>query len=295
MTDVDLFNSAYQFLLLLPGVTEADLKLHLEVVPASNKPKNINLIYRQLCQTAQNKQMSPNVIGQAVGGFENLGRVLSDFDPFSITEKYSTSDSQLLFDEIKKRLKPKGQLRDSLNSEWPKYCTTVLEGAYFIKGFGTSTNFYSWADKFANDEKSKYALPLLISLEVKGFGFPLACDFLKEVGYIEYGKPDVHLRDIFLALSIVNESTASTVRRDYLIAKAIDKIATANQVTPFAVDKIFWLIGSGNFYLTGQKTGNNKEKFIKQMKSQYGLTEKPLIATKSRIDRTKSANPNQIK
>lgn len=266
MTDVQLYQSAYNFLLGFPEVTEQDLKLHLEIHPLSNKPSDINLIYRQLCQTAQNKQMSPNVIGEAIGGFSNIGQVLFKFDPFHVAEMYAINDVEKLFQKIIAILKPRGQVRTTARSEWPKYCTTVLGAAYFIKDFGTSSNFYSWADKFCKDVKSKYGLPLLITTEIKGFGFPLACDFLKEIGYTEYGKPDVHLKDILFELKIVDKTISSTLRKDYLTAKAIDRIALANNVTPFIVDKIFWLIGSGNFHITGQNIGGQKKKFIALMK-----------------------------
>jgi thermostable 8-oxoguanine DNA glycosylase len=41
---------------------------------------------------------------------------------------------------------------------------------------------------------------MLISREVKGIGFPLACDFLKEMGFTGFAKPDVHIKTIFKAV-----------------------------------------------------------------------------------------------
>jgi hypothetical protein len=38
-------------------------------------------------------------------------------------------------------------------------------------------------------------------------------------------------------------------------------------VTPYAVDMLFWLIGSGDFYLDGIKIGRQKEKFIEYARS----------------------------
>jgi thermostable 8-oxoguanine DNA glycosylase len=106
----------------------------------------------------------------------------------------------------------------------------------------------------------------MISIEISGIGFPLACDFLKEIGFVEYGKPDVHLKDIFKALGIIDPDEKSVTKQDYASLKAIDRIANACNVTPFAVDKVFWLIGSGNFYLTGINIGRQKQKFINQIK-----------------------------
>ena len=36
----------------------------------------------------------------------------------------------------------------------------------------------------------------------------------------------------------------------------------ATCVTPYNVDKLFWLTGSGNFYLDGVRIGRNRDEFI---------------------------------
>lgn len=156
-------------------------------------------------------------------------------------------------------------MRTTSRSLWPQYCQTIIDSAHFLKTFSTATDFYNWADFFAYDLRAKPALPLMISVEISGFGFSLACDFLKEIGYEEYGKPDVHLKDIFKALGIINPLEKSKTKQDYLTLKAIDKIAVINKVTTYAVDKIFWLIGSGNFYLSDKNIGGQKKKFIAKM------------------------------
>jgi len=263
VTDVEVYQTAYNFLLQSPRITEEDLMMHLKPY---NKPTELNLIYRRLCESAQNKQMSQRVITGAVSGLENLGKILYNFDPLAVAEHYEITDSELLLKNIIRELNPKGKVRNTSRSLWPKYCVTVLQGAYFLKSFGNSANFYSWADKLFADSKTKYALPLLIALEINGFGFPLACDLIKELGYVEFGKPDVYLKGIFSELGIIDKRKMSGLRGDYLTAKAIDKIAIANNVTPYAVDMIFWLIGSGNFYLTGKNIGRQKDKFLKLIK-----------------------------
>jgi hypothetical protein len=37
-------------------------------------------------------------------------------------------------------------------------------------------------------------------------------------------------------------------------------------VTPYNVDQVFWLIGSGNFYFAGLKTDRNRDEFIEYAK-----------------------------
>jgi len=72
----ELYTYAYDFLLSQDGVTDKLIKKHL--VSEHQKPRNINTIYKQLCASAQNRQMSSKVIGQSIGGIENLKSVLKD-------------------------------------------------------------------------------------------------------------------------------------------------------------------------------------------------------------------------
>lgn len=258
-----IYQTAYNFLLQQDGITESILKQHLE--SEFNKPDDLKIIYKRFCDSAQNRQMSSKVIGQSIGGIQNLAKILFNFDPHLVAKKYSKISSLILLDDIKQTLKPTGQVRTTSRSLWPQFCQSVIDSAHFLKEFKTSKTFYEWADFFANDIKAKPALPLMISIEITGIGFPLACDILKELGYTEYGKPDIHLKDIFKALNIIDPLEKSTIKQDYQTLKAIDNIANANNVTAYAVDKIFWLIGSGNFYITRQNIGRQKQAFIKKM------------------------------
>lgn len=72
-------------------------------------------------------------------------------------------------------------------------------------------------------------------------GFVLACDALKELGYEEYPKPDLHLRDGCKALELSNG-------RDITTFKAIRKLAESCKVAPYKIDKMIWLVCSGSFY-----------------------------------------------
>ncbi|BCO09284.1 hypothetical protein GF1_16600 [Desulfolithobacter dissulfuricans] len=108
---------------------------------------------------------------------------------------------------------------------------------------------------------------MILEAEIYGIGFPLACDFLKELGYINYGKPDVHIIEIFEAIGLVEKGASN-----YQILKAITRIAKNINVSVYNVDKLFWLIGSGYFYNHIQagnkgKVGRMKEAFIEYMNS----------------------------
>lgn len=48
-------------------------------------------------------------------------------------------------------------------------------------------DFICWAKTFQKDDRSIEGLPLILSAEIYGFGFPLACDFIKELGFENFG------------------------------------------------------------------------------------------------------------
>ena len=82
---------------------------------------------------------------------------------------------------------------------------------------------------------------------------------LMEPGYINFPKIDVRLQDIFTVLELCNDGAD-----DYQLFKAIIRVASNPNVTPYAADKVFWLIGNGNFYPDPsiKLIGGHKQDFI---------------------------------
>jgi hypothetical protein len=246
---------AKEYLLSLDGVTPDMVDRHLHR-STGERPDSLPGIYRHLLETAQNRTMSPSVIGNAIGGVDKLGDLLCEFEPAAVAAKYGYGWETVLGD-IVTQLKPRGKIRKSPKSLWPQFCRTITSGARFLVQFRGASDFYAWADSFDLDDRTRPALPMLLSYEIEGFGFPLACDFLKELGYPGFGKPDVHLKKIFVALGL------SPSEHDYQVFKAIVRVARNVRTTPYDVDKLFWLIGSGNFYLDGVKIGRHRDDFIR--------------------------------
>ena len=94
----------------------------------------------------------------------------------------------------------------------------------------------------------------------------MACDLLKELGFTNYPKPDVHLIDVFSELGLSEKNAISTfeaVTRMSAHCKEMDPTAT-----PYKIDKIIWLICSGRFYLEKPevKIERHKKQFIDYVK-----------------------------
>lgn len=226
-------------------------------------PKTLNDIYKQLLISAQNAHMRAGVISGSLGGnIDRLGKVLFDFNVNKVISHYATHEQ--LLDEIQLKLKPNGKILRNPRSIWPQYCRTILSAAKFMAQFKSLDEFNEWADLFCTNPKAFMAAPMMLAQEIHGIGFALACDFLKDLGYTKLGKPDIHIRDIFAALGISNAGDT-----DYEVLKTLTLLAEEIGVTAYNADKIFWLIGSGKFYLHPEFSlpRNHKQRFINFAKS----------------------------
>jgi hypothetical protein len=247
------------------GVTPELIEKYLHL--SAPRPDTLAALYEHILESAQSANMKAGVIGGSIGGVANLGPVLCDFEPAEVLEKYRSGWEDVL-DDVVAQLKPRGSVPRTSRSIWPRYCRSVPTGARFLSQFSTADDFYGWVDLFDEDERARLALPLLLAQEIEGFGFALACDFLNGLGYENFSKPDVHVKEIFWALGLSPLSTS-----DYEVFKDVARVAGNAGVTPYDVDKLFWLIGSGYFYddpHVGKqgRIGSQKKRFIEVAKEQ---------------------------
>jgi len=216
----------------------------------------INDILYQLLDSLQNNQMMPNVIG-----FKNPERmpifkeIFFDYNPKLILDNYLSFNE--LFLEFTKNFEIRN--KDSKKNLWLRYAKSVMSACTFISTFKDSTDFDNFVNSFSYNEFTTASLPMLLEKEIFGFGFPLACDFLKELGYTQYPKPDVHIKDLLVAFDLCKNN-------DFDAYKAIIKMAKINNDTPYNVDKVLWLICSGKFYIHHIQTPRHKTDFINFVK-----------------------------
>ena len=259
--DVMAFQLAREFMLGVDGrVTEALLDRYVTLSDDAKSMTSLEGIYERLLVSAQNANMKASVIGGSIGGVGKLSAVLCGFSPKAVIVRYGSDDARLL-GQIVQEVKPTGQVRRTPRSIWPQFCRAALSGAAFLSQFDSAEDFGKWVSFFDNDDRARPSLPMLLDSEIHGLGFALACDFLKELGFLNFCKPDVHLKKILVGLKLSDSS------EDYPVFKAIVRIAKNNGKKPYEIDKLFWLIGSGKFY--GKFTddsisvGKHAEEFIR--------------------------------
>lgn len=197
------YTAAVEFLVArIPSVDpRAILSEYLGKPDERAEDAELSELFRRMLNSAQNANMKAGVIGGSVGGFDKLGKALFDFEPAKVSEAFGGNPERLL-QHIITTLCPRGKVRTESQSIWPKYCKTILSAASFLAQFKDGSEFRLWANHLYSDERTMAALPLILSEEVEGIGYALACDFLKELGYLNYCKPDVHVKQIFSGLGL---------------------------------------------------------------------------------------------
>lgn len=252
--EIDYYNKAKEYLLSFDSVTNEMLELHINEWK-NRKPDSIEKLFKALLGHAQNRQGMPN----SIGDIEKLSSVLFSFDHIKVNENYS--DWASLFDAIvESGYRPPGRMiKENNKSHWVIYCKAIISIAEFLSAYKSLDEFQAFVNGFLTNEQSKLALPLLLSEEIFGFGFALACDFLKENVSPQFIKPDTHINDIAQGLGITKATN------NYKIFKDVESYCSRIGVLPYAVDKVFWLVGSGNFYLSGVKVAASKHEFISQI------------------------------
>jgi hypothetical protein len=255
MTNKEIFEKGKNYLLSFPAVTEEMLTQQL-TFPEQNRPKARTDLFKKMLEHAKNRQGMPN----AIGDIELLARSLWDFDPDRVLQEYQNWES--LFDNIKQHCSPPGRMvKSNRHNYWVIFCKSILSIAKYISRFGSIEEFDKYVGQFITETPdTRLGLPLILKEEIFGYQFALACDFIKDNISPDFVKPDVHIKDIFIGIGKSLEGST-----DYQIFRDVIDFARSIEQTPYAVDKLFWLIGSGDFYLNNVKVPTKKKKFIESI------------------------------
>lgn len=84
----------------------------------------------------------------------------------------------------------------------------------------------------------------------------MTCDWLKECGCVWLAKPDVHINGVVDRLQPVNVVKDKDVLwQMYSWSEAIKQAEVDLAMTAYKLDKIIWLLCTGDFYLDNKRTG----------------------------------------
>lgn len=253
---LNTYREAYLYLInMLPEeLSEWDLEKYF--VGDRRDFDSVQDVYEQFIYSAQNYQRMPNVIKYDTRR-EQIKAILKNFDIHQI----KTMDVDVLYQSFRKEFNVTS--RDSKQNSWRKWSKSAIDVAKFMSDFSTADDFRGFVKQFDYNKTTRMALPLLISTKISGMGFALACDTLKELGYLNYPKPDVHLIEVFSQLGLSEEDSISVFETIVEMAEVCKEIDPDS--SPYKLDKVIWLICSGKFYLDNISVGRHKDDFIQYM------------------------------
>lgn len=136
--------------------------------------------------------------------------------------------------------------------------TALLQACEFIRKKGGAIEYLKFIDKMIqaenlSDAQKVKVLADEVKANVKWFGEALSRDFFKEMGYGIFSKPDVHVMNLIARLNMhlfYEWGTTDEERATFLLSEIAKAASTKDrQLTANQVDKIFWLLKSGNFHL----------------------------------------------
>lgn len=146
-------------------------------------------------------------------------------------------------------------------TSWEKYSQGLFDGARYLANGGEEEvkllchNPENDDDLSERIKKIKEFSDKKSDKKITGLGFALVCDWLKECGCRWLAKPDVHILKVYRVLhgkdedeKIHNEETEA-IKFMYEWAKEIKNHGIDDKITAYKLDKIIWLICTGEFYL----------------------------------------------
>lgn len=170
-----VFQFAKKYLIshLPEGISEKDLDKYF--IGDACEAKDLRDIFIVFVKSAQQYQRMPNVI-QFDNRKEEIGRILKDFD-YKLVVDMKEDELCASF-----RTAFTVKSKDGNRNSWHKWSTAVVDSARFLNGFHDKSDFDEFVKRFDYNVDTRMALPLLISTKIRGIGFALACNALKELG-----------------------------------------------------------------------------------------------------------------
>lgn len=143
----------------------------------------------------------------------------------------------------------------SKETNWEKYCKGLYDGLQFLdakNGIDEINSLINYKFTEISDEFSKLLKRVeAIEKQIYGLGFALTCDWLKECGCEWLAKPDVHIMEV-----VKYFKKKEKISNKEVLEFIFDWSKLVNS-TSYKIDKIIWLLCTGNFYLTEAKFGRS--------------------------------------
>lgn len=255
---IDKYNKIYAIfdgLRSVVGITNEQLPL-LFVPEGSSTTESI---FERLCSSLQNSGQMSNSIKFNSDNRELIKNVVYNYNMQKFTKNYTKWEdvydafiSRGISDQGKERKVIKNYNKNKPETNWEKYSKGLFEGVNYLLSGGLEKirELISYSEKINRVEDAYVKEIYSISNKIHGLGFALTCDWLKECGCTWLAKPDTHIVEVYKHL--IGMSSNSKVSEIQVIKDMFDYaelIKTKDtDMTTYKLDKMIWLICTGNFY-----------------------------------------------
>ena len=246
---IQLYNELYKKLLNISsaaGIERQQLEKYFQ-------PEKRSKMY-QLAYSLQNSGNMHNSIGIDSKNKRIIEEVLRDFNANEIVDKYRSYEKLYIAFKDKDVDHGTGEKRET---NWKKYARGLFDGAtYLSKEDGEA--ILDKLIEFNESEISEQIINEMLNIQkrIHGLGFALTCDWLKECGCTWLAKPDIHIKKVCEAINGNKKlNDKDVIRFMFEWAKEIE--TQDKDITAYKLDKVIWLICTGNFYLDNVKFGRD--------------------------------------
>ncbi len=245
----------YLVKILPEGIQRRDLNKYL--VSEHEDIDSLETIYEQFLFSAQNYRGMPQTI-KFVERKDDIKQTLHNYNFDQIIDM----GAENLYRTFRAQFNVTSA--DNNYNSWLKWSKSAVTAAKFMKEFHSVEDFVNFVQVFDYNLHTRMGLPLLIAKKIYGLDFALACDVLKELGFTNYCKPDVHIMDVL-------EKTGMSTRDPIEAFETMTQMARDCNVTPYKLDKVMWLICSGDFYLDNIRISRHKNELIDVLNNKLQL------------------------
>lgn len=247
---ISIYEKGYEF--LQNYVSKEVLEAHLN---SWEKQNTISGLYEKMLHHGQNWWRMPRIID-----FEKrkdkFKLLLESFEPKDVINKFTNpQDIQSALD----KLIDDGKINRA-GGKWEGYSKTIYYSAKFLAQFKDADHFYDYFEKLSLKDPYGLSAPFeIVSKNIYGYKLAISCDYLKEIGFQNLVKPDLHIKRLAFELGI------SQSDNEVEVFKSMVDYAKQIGVTPYRLDKVLFLIGSGNFYLKGFRIHGIRKEFMRSL------------------------------
>lgn len=236
----------------IAGVDESALQKYF--IPEGNTSSE-SILFR-LCSSLQNSGMMRNSIkfnDKDTTHRDIVKKVLFSFDAKKSAAIYS--DWASIYNAMLAGGITDNGIKNKKESNWEKYCRGLYDGIRFLSagnGDKTIKELVTASELTDKELKDIYA----ISNQIHGLGLPLTCDWLKECGCTCLAKPDAHINGVVKHL-YANEKLKDedVLKLMFSWAETVNSSGEDIGATAYKIDKIIWLLCTGEFYLDDRRVG----------------------------------------